>query len=106
MSEHAVQTKDDFDEAAARGQGTYWRGKNSEMFLRRHEFTGTGEVVMEAGPASGDMAEILGVTPALEQWARSIGCTQVHVYSGRQGWERALKPMGYEVYQIVLRKIL
>lgn len=88
------------------GEATVWRGARSALYLRRIFYPESSELVMEAGPAEGDMEEILAAVPHLEAWARSIGCTQVHVYAGRAGWERALRAQDYGLYQIVLRKIL
>ena len=42
------------------------------------------------------------ITPALnavEQWARALGATQI-VVEGRRGWERTLRPFGYESKRI------
>ena len=43
--------------------------------------------------------------PLLEDWARSKGCVEVRVY-GRLGWARYLKPSGYGVDWVKLRKEL
>lgn len=103
----ALLTPDDFQDMLSAGEATMWRGGASAVFLRRVAYERSGEVIMEAGPASGDLQEILSVVPQLEAWAREeCGCTQVHVHAGRGGWERALKRMGYEVFQVVLRKQL
>ena len=101
-----VLTPDDFQERIDSGAAQLWQGERSAIMLQRTEYHRSGEVVMEAGPASGDMDEILAAVPRLEDWARSIGCTQVHVHAGRKGWERALRAQGYEVMQVILRKVL
>ena len=101
-----VLTADDFRERLETGAATLWQTPRSAIMLQRTAYHRSGEVVMEAGPASGDMEEILAAVPRLEDWARSIGCTQVHVHAGRRGWERALKAQGYEVHQVILRKLL
>ena len=101
-----VLTPEDFAERLESGAAQLWRGERSAIMLQRTEYHRSGEVVMEAGPASGDMDEILAAVPRLEDWAREIGCTQVHVHAGRKGWERALREQGYEVHQVILRKLL
>ncbi|MGC5777573.1 hypothetical protein [Methylobacterium sp. NFXW15] len=45
--------------------------------------------------AGGDLREIEHVAgPVVEDWARSQGCTSI-VLSGRRGWERELRTLGY-----------
>lgn len=78
----------------------------SAIFVRRIEYPDAHEVVLEAGPAGGNKQEILEAVPRIEAWAKEIGCTQVHVHAGREGWAPLLKAQGYEVYQIILRKVL
>jgi|JI9StandDraft_1071089.scaffolds.fasta_scaffold154827_3 hypothetical protein len=64
-----------------------------------------GERVIDAWLGGGDMNEMLQKTPELEAWGRSVGCTQAHVM-GREGWTRALAPLGYERYCTTVRKML
>ena len=45
--------------------------------------------------AAGDLQEIEHVAgPVVEDWARCQGCTSI-VLSGRRGWERELRTLGY-----------
>lgn len=99
-------TDEDFEEMVERGEATVWCGERSRIFLKRVHYERSGETVLEVGPAEGDMMEILAAVPALEAWAREIGCGSVLVYSSRDGWERALAPLGYGRAQVVLRKVL
>lgn len=41
----------------------------------------------------------------LEAWAKSVGCTSVQFF-GRLGWERVMRPEGYEKRMVVMRKEL
>jgi len=45
------------------------------------------------------------IAPQVEQWAREIGAIFTSIAS-RKGWERVMKPHGYEVQRIELRKKL
>lgn len=46
--------------------------------------------------AGGDLDEISHIAgPVVEQWAADMGCTSI-ILSGRRGWERAVRPLGYE----------
>jgi hypothetical protein len=50
--------------------------------------------------AGDDLASwILEAHRALETWAREMGATQI-VIEGRKGWERVLRPYGYESTRI------
>lgn len=99
-------TAEDFQEQIDAGEAQLWAEDGFAIMLKRVAYHRSGEVVCEAGPASGEMAALLDAVPRMEAWARSIGCTQVHVHAGRGGWERALRDQGYEVAQIILRKVL
>ena len=81
------------------------QGQRSCMVTRIADYETTGERVMEAWLAGGDMGEIIAAVPQLEQIARASGCTQAMV-TGRRGWERMLKPYGYAYSHTVLRKLL
>jgi hypothetical protein len=50
----------------------------------------------------GDLAELMEMRPLVESWGRDVGCVRATI-SGRLGWDRALKPYGFER---VLEKIL
>lgn len=55
--------------------------------------------------AGGDLRSVLAFQTPLEYWARSLGCTSLTL-SGRLGWDRVLKPLGYERDGDALRKML
>lgn len=85
---------------------TLWTGERSVVFLRIEDCE-NGERVLNAAPAAGDLREILEHgTADVETYARETGCTQILIQAGREGWERALKPYGYEQVAIILRKVL
>lgn len=85
------------------GNAHLWLGERSAMVTTIADFN--GERIIECWLAGGDMGEILSLTPAIEDHARRVGCTQAHI-TGRRGWVRALAPHGYEHYATVVRKIL
>jgi hypothetical protein len=56
--------------------------------------------------AAGDLDEIANVAgPVIAQWAADKGCTSI-ILSGRRGWERAVRPLGYEFQSTNLIKQL
>jgi hypothetical protein len=55
--------------------------------------------------AGGELVELLSLIPGLEAWARAHGCKYATV-TGRKGWDRALRPLGYERVGAELRKAL
>lgn len=56
--------------------------------------------------AVGDMDVIINtLIPRAEQWGRERGCTGAIIES-REGWLRALKPYGYDMHQVAIRKAL
>lgn len=66
----------------------------------------TGALELHGLIAAGDMESIIkDLIPAAEAAGRAAGCVTACIES-RAGWARALKPYGYEVYQIAIKKEL
>lgn len=97
--------EDLLDEVASEHGRFLYPGARSVIFVHEVIYEGTGERVIEVGPAAGDLEEIAALLPAMEKWAADHGCTQVHLV-GRRGWVRALAQHGYEEYATVVRKVL
>ena len=98
---HPFNTVDGLEAEVDRGSAVVWSGNASDVFVR------IDRGVCEAGPAAGDMGEILSwARPEIEAWAAEIGCTEIHIQAGRVGWAKALAPYGYEVAAVILRKKL
>jgi hypothetical protein len=53
--------------------------------------------------AAGDLKSILAAADDLEAWARRQGCTEMLI-EGHQGWQRALRELGYRPWSVTLRK--
>lgn len=98
-------TREDLQRQLDTGNATMWQSDKSAIFMRRVPYD-TGLVVLECGPAGGDKDEILAVAPLIEQWAREIGCHQIHIHAGRYGWKREFEAQGYELLTVTMRKVL
>ena len=56
--------------------------------------------------AGGNLDELQQMTPIIEDWGKSVGCTRVTL-AGRKGWQRTfLKDRGYEPQWQILSKEL
>lgn len=84
----------------------------SQLWMLSDSCVITEIVTYQSGPvcqctwAAGDLAQILGeMASNIEAWARSVGCKSILVES-RQGWAKALKPLGYEPFSVTVRKTL
>lgn len=55
--------------------------------------------------AGGDLDDVIGHQPHLERWARAHGCTR-SMMGGRRGFEKLLKPHGFQFAGVVLTKEL
>lgn len=64
---------------------------------------GKNLAVLFAG--GGDMHDWLHLSEMLFDWGRANGCTCCEVH-GRVGWEKVLRPFGFERRKIVLNKTL
>lgn len=77
-----------------KGDYQLWRTANSAGVtqINSNPFSKTLFIFLSAG----DLNEIEHVAgPVVEKWAADQGCTSI-ILSGRRGWERALRPLGYE----------
>lgn len=52
-----------------------------------------------------DFQQWVQFTKTIEEWAKSNGCTHMK-HDARKGWERILKPYGYQSTHVVLEKAL
>lgn len=50
-----------------------------------------------------DYKEWIGLIPEIESWAKERGCSTAMPIA-RRGWERVLKPQGYEATHVLLEK--
>lgn len=87
------------------GVAKLWLGQKSAALFSFTDYLDTHERVIEVGPAGGDLAEIMAHVPWFEAEARRVGATQAHI-TGRRGWARQLKELGYEEWATIVRKIL
>lgn len=101
--EGGLQTIEDVERMIGAGQAQFWPGRAAAIVTEIKTFP--TEKVCLCSMAGGDMAEILAMAPGLESWARLQGCSSVLV-EGRAGWERMLKPAGFEPFSVTLRKAL
>lgn len=85
-----------------KGDYQLWRTPNSAGVTQvaRNPFNSTLFVFLSAG----DLEEVVhACTHAVEPWAIEQGCTAM-MLSGRKGWERTLRPLGYEFQSMNLIK--
>ena len=92
------------EERIAAGKAYFWPGRNAAVVAQIHTYE-TGECDLQTLWAVGDLEEVLTLEPALAATARLLGCSGVLV-EGRAGWQRMLKPLGYEPWSVTVRKAL
>lgn len=51
--------------------------------------------------SAGDMGELIEMAPGIMAWARRQGCIDATI-EGRPGWEKVLKPLGFEKRAVTL----
>lgn len=95
---------EDIEAALARGEAVLWPGERCALVSEFVSYP-SGERASQVMSAGGDLDEILSMVPGMEAFARLNGCA-VSTVEGRRGWERVLKPAGYEFLSIKLRKTL
>lgn len=102
-------TEQELRERAELGQLAVWQFKDGDRLLgcvlAEIEDWPTKRVAVVVGCGTEDGYGVDRHMPDVEAWARMRGAKEVHV-RGREGWRRRLKPHGYELAMITLRKVL
>ncbi len=104
--ETAVQfeTIDDIEQKIAEGHYQFWAGKNAAAVTEVREYPDAR--VLSILHAGGDMPSLVSeLLPTLYHFGGELGCSLVMIL-GRKGWERVLRPEGYEHGATVLVKKL
>lgn len=91
------------DQRMAEGSAFLWASENAGLVCEVRDYPG-GARAIQVLVAAGDMNDVIGpLREQAEEWARSVGCTDVIVES-RPGWARALRQFGYEPHQQAVKK--
>lgn len=100
---HSFHDIQDLERKIGQGRAYLFPGKNAAVVAEKAEYS--GETVFQALWSVGDMEEVLDLAPGIEAFGRLIGCSSMLV-EGRRGWEKVLKPHGYEFFSVTMRKAL
>lgn len=107
---HGYLTVDDYIDSVMAGGMQLWLDTNVETGESRGvgitclETTDNDEKLVRVLLYSHEStASYLSNAKQFEEWCLRFGASEVEFW-GREGWKRALRPLGYEVKCIVLRK--
>jgi len=88
---HAIE---DVERQIAEGRLQFWPGEKCACVTEIIEYPRLK--ALNFFLIGGDLSELLQkMEPAVIAWAKAAGCTRV-ASTGRKGWSKALKPLGYE----------
>lgn len=104
MAENGFWTIEDLEQKIAHRRAFFFPGKSAALVGYIEVYPG-GRKVFQSLWAVGDLQEIVAMIPGLESIGRMLGCDGILV-EGRDGWERALEPLGYERWSVSLYKEL
>jgi hypothetical protein len=93
------------DERLLSGRATLFHSGRAALIVELRHYP-TGAMDAHALIAAGDLQEIADILlPLAERWAAEHGCISATVES-RPGWAKVLGGLGYETYQVAIRKEL
>lgn len=95
---------EDLEAKIAAGDAYFWPGANAAVVAERMIYP-SGEAVLQTLWAVGDLDEVLSLEPGMAATARLTGCSRILI-EGRKGWERLMKPAGYEPWSVTICKVL
>lgn len=95
---------EELEQRIAAHRAFIFAGKDSAVIGQVEPYPG-GARAMQISWACGEMDEILSLAPGIEAMARMMGCTMM-IVEGQKGWERLLKPMGYDFFSTTVAKEL
>lgn len=91
------------DERILQGIARFIRSENAAIVAELRRYPG-GAMDVHGLIAAGDKNEIINeLIPQAEAWGRENGCI-AGVVESRLGWAKALRPHGYELSQVTVRK--
>lgn len=91
------------DQRVKEGRAIVMRSAHAAIVVELRQYPG-GAIDVHGLIAAGDKDEIINdLIPRAEALGRENGCI-AGVVESRPGWARALKPHGYEVSQVTVRK--
>lgn len=85
----------------AANRATLWPGERAAFVTALH----LDPPRMHVWLAGGDLGELLSMIPGMAAWGRAQGA-QYATVNGRRGWDRILKPYGFEPRDGELWKVL
>lgn len=97
-------TLEDLEQKVAAKRAFFFPGHDAAMVAEIVVYPG-GARVFQVLWACGDVAELLQMAPGVEAMGRMLGCTHALI-EGQQAWQRLLKPLGYDLFSVTLRKAL
>jgi len=102
---YGTHTIEDVERGIAEGRLQFWPGEKCACVTEIIEyprlkalnfFLVGGDPTSPDGLRGAGLDELLNrMEPAVIAWAKALGCTRV-ASTGRKGWSKALKPLGYE----------
>ena len=95
---------EDIEHQLANGTAILWPGQKCAIVTEFVDYP-SGERAAQVMSAGGDLTEIMSLVPGMEAFGRLNGCSVITV-EGRRGWEKVMKPTGYEFWAVTLRKRL
>ena len=95
---------EDIERLLNEGKAVLWPGQSCAIVSEFVDYS-SGERASQVLSAGGDLQEILSMVPGMEAFARLSGCA-VSIVEGRKGWEKVLKPAGYEFLSLKLSRKL
>ena len=107
---YGTHSIEDVERQIAEGRLQFWPGERCAVVTEIVEyprlralniFLVGGDPRSEPGASLDELLEKM--EPAVIAWAKALGCTRV-AQTGRRGWSRVLKPLGYETTLSVMLK--
>ncbi len=96
-------TLDWLDRRILEGRAQFMWSDNAAIIVELRQYPG-GAMDVHGLIAAGDKDEIVNeLIPQAEAWGKENGAI-AGVVESRPGWVRALKPFGYEIAQVAVRK--
>lgn len=97
---HSVQ---DVADAVRSGEAQLWESESGESFALSSIDEYPQKRVVRIWLAAGNIAEVIELSEDIVVWGKSHGCSHA-ILSGRKGWERVGKDLGWEHGSTVLVK--
>lgn len=98
-----THTVEDVVQRVLDGKAKLWSEGDALIFAEVRDYP--EKRVLQIWMATGELEDVLALHEKVLEWGRAVGCT-LAMFTGRLGWQRALRDRGWESTRVEMHRRL